>query len=37
VTHIAHAIFVLRRQRVILDADLATLYGVTTKALNRYT
>jgi ORF6N domain len=28
------AILVLHRQRVILDADLATLYGVTTKRLN---
>jgi ORF6N domain len=34
VTHIAHAILVLRRQRAILDADLASLYGVTTKRLN---
>lgn len=25
----------LRRQRVLLDADLARLYGVTTKALNQ--
>jgi len=28
-------ITVLRGQRVILDAELATLYGVTTKALNQ--
>jgi ORF6N domain len=34
VTTIAHAILILRRQRVILDADLAALYGVTTKRLN---
>jgi ORF6N domain len=34
VTHIAHAILVLRGHRVILDADLAALYGVTTKRLN---
>ena len=27
-------IFVARNQRVILDADLATLYGVSTKRLN---
>ena len=27
-------ILVLRGQRVILDADLSTLYGVTTKRLN---
>jgi hypothetical protein len=31
---ISHSILVLRRQRVILDAELATLYGVTTKRLN---
>ncbi len=34
VTSISRAILVLRRQRVILDADLAALYGVTTKRLN---
>ncbi len=34
VTSIASAIFVLRRQRVILDRDLAALYGVTTARLN---
>jgi hypothetical protein len=28
-------IFTIRNQRVILDADLARLYGVTTKALNQ--
>ncbi len=28
------AILVLRGQRVILDADLAALYGVSTKRLN---
>jgi hypothetical protein len=28
-------IFTIRGQRVILDADLARLYGVTTKALNQ--
>jgi hypothetical protein len=32
---IPRAILVLRGQRVLLDADLATLYGVTTKALNQ--
>jgi hypothetical protein len=31
---IARAILVLRGHRVILDADLAGLYGVTTKRLN---
>ena len=34
VTSVAGAILVVRRQRVILDADLAALYGVTTKRLN---
>lgn len=28
-------ILVIRNQRVILDADLARLYGVTTKAFNQ--
>jgi hypothetical protein len=28
-------IFVIRSQRVTLDADLAELYGVETKVLNR--
>lgn len=32
---IAQSILLLRRQRVILDADLARLYGVTTKQLNQ--
>lgn len=31
---LAHSIVVVRRQRVMLDSDLATLYGVTTKRLN---
>jgi hypothetical protein len=31
---IAHAIFTLRDQRVILDRDLAALYGVPTARLN---
>jgi hypothetical protein len=35
VADITRAILILRRQRVILDADLAALYGVTTKALNQ--
>jgi ORF6N domain len=34
VADIARAILVLHRQRVILDADLAALYGITTKRLN---
>jgi hypothetical protein len=33
-TVIARAILVLRGQRVLLDAELAALYGVTTKRLN---
>lgn len=32
---IENHIFVIRRQRVILDADLAQLYGVTTSNLNK--
>ena len=32
---IAKRILVVRGHRVIIDADLATLYGVTTKALNQ--
>ena len=32
---IAERIALLRGERVLLDADLATLYGVTTGALNR--
>jgi phage regulator Rha-like protein len=34
VYHIAGSIRVLRAQRVLLDADLAELYGVTAKRLN---
>jgi hypothetical protein len=34
VNDIARAILVLRGHRVILDSDLAALYGVTTKRLN---
>ena len=30
----ARWLYLLRRQRVILDMDLARLYGVTTKRLN---
>ena len=32
---IARRIITLRDERVLLDADLAALYGVTTKALNQ--
>lgn len=35
VEHIAQAILTLRERRVLLDADLAVLYGVPTKALNQ--
>ena len=35
VEHITHAILVLRDQRVLLDTELAALYGVPTKALNQ--
>ena len=32
---LARTILVLRSQKVLLDADLARLYGVTTKGLNQ--
>src|SRR5512134_2415710 len=32
---VAGRIFVVRDQRVMLDADLAQLYGVSTKAFNQ--
>src|SRR5580658_1789309 len=35
VEHIAESIRILRGQRVLLDAELAALYGVTTKRLNQ--
>ncbi|HEX8281334.1 MAG TPA: ORF6N domain-containing protein [Chthoniobacterales bacterium] len=35
VEQIARTILVLRGQKVLLDADLAKLYGVTTKVLNQ--
>ena len=35
VERIEQAIYVIRGQKVMLDADLALLYGVETKALNR--
>jgi len=35
VEQIAQTILVFRGQKVLLDADLARLYGVTTKALNQ--
>jgi hypothetical protein len=34
VEEIARTILILRGQRVILDAELAALYGVTAKRLN---
>ena len=34
VDQIERAIHIIRGQRVMLDSDLATLYGVTTKQLN---
>jgi hypothetical protein len=33
-SRIERAILMIRGQRVMLDADLARLYGVTTKRLN---
>lgn len=35
VEEIARTILILRGQRVVLDTELAALYGVTTKALNQ--
>ncbi len=35
IEHIAQSILILRGQRVLLDGDLAALYGVTTKRLNQ--
>ena len=32
---IKEMIYVIRRQKVMLDSDLVKLYGVETKALNR--
>ncbi len=32
---IERRIYLLRKQKVMLDADLTALYGVTTKALNQ--
>jgi hypothetical protein len=32
---IAHAILVIRGEKVMLDSDLAALYGVTTGNLNK--
>ena len=34
VEHIARSILVLRGQKILLDAELAALYGVSTKRLN---
>lgn len=33
--HVAQLVFAVRGEKVMLDADLATLYGVSTKALNQ--
>ena len=35
VVALAHRILTIRNQRVMIDADLAELYGVTTRALNQ--
>jgi hypothetical protein len=35
IEHLEPLISTARHRRVILDADLARLYGVTTKALNQ--
>jgi ORF6N domain. len=34
IEHIAQSIFILCGQKVLLDAELAVLYGVTTKRFN---
>jgi hypothetical protein len=34
IEHISRAILILRGHRVLLDSELAALYGVTTKRLN---
>lgn len=34
IEHITNSILIVRGQRVLLDSDLAALYGVTTKRLN---
>jgi len=34
IEQIEHAIYVIREERVILDSDLAELYGVETRRLN---
>src|SRR6187455_1562057 len=34
-TDVVHQIRIIRGQRVLLDADLATLYGVSTKVFNQ--
>jgi hypothetical protein len=33
--NLAQLVFIVRGEKVLLDADLADLYGVTTKALNQ--
>lgn len=33
--NVAQLVFLIRREKVMLDADLAMLYGVSTKALNQ--
>jgi len=35
VEHIEHSIYLIRGQKVMLDRDLAALYGVSTSALNK--
>jgi hypothetical protein len=35
VERIAHAIYLIRGEKVIIDADLARLYGVETRTLNQ--
>ena len=35
IERIAHAIYLIRGEKVMLDQDLARLYGVETRALNQ--
>ena len=35
VEHIEHSIFIIRGQKVMIDSDLASLYGVETKTFNQ--
>ncbi len=34
IEHIQQSVYIIREQKVMLDSDLAALYGVETKVLN---